>query len=656
MSRRTRRRRAEARYGPEVGTTYLLHFVNPATGQAARYQHAGHYIGWTTDLAARLEAHASGTGARLVEVITRAGLGFTLARTWPQTTRDREDLLKHIGDARRFCPECGVTPRQGPAVVMPERRQPVDEPDRGSARLAGTLPAARAPDGREYEFEDWPELTAGHTAAEAAELTDLLRRGRETAYRAAAATGARTGPASAYIAAFDTALEVDLACQKAGRETLQFHGREPHESVDEWIDRIRQETPRQPQEDHMFRRRAAQARQQLEADQQQQAEADRLFALADELERQAGERPDYRREITRERAARIVRQLAEPLPRDTVVTEPQIACLHPDPDVARRPGPEFRDSAGTMDADRTAQALGRRREDVEAAVREQAARETQLGGWARREAARPAAGGSTELADTELDAEIDRLAEMFPDPSPVKQGAAAAPDYYRSAPGRAEHRTAYRDMFAAASGTGFAHPDADLSYEIDNAEELAAERYYDDLAERHYSELDGPEAEQTQPGPDATRWVPGQDRDDAREMAGEHLGEHAARAADAWRQERRATADEHLAQLAHDEQALGSARQDAQRARAARESATRGAHVAAADMQRSAPGPDLDDPGRRFPLPRVLDPSQASPVRAPVAATLADGTPHADPLLAERGWQAQGGVYVRQPHAQLEAG
>jgi len=45
MSRRTRRRRAEARYGPEVGTTYLLHFVDPATGLPARYKHAGHYIG-----------------------------------------------------------------------------------------------------------------------------------------------------------------------------------------------------------------------------------------------------------------------------------------------------------------------------------------------------------------------------------------------------------------------------------------------------------------------------------------------------------------------------------------------------------------------------------------------------------------------------------
>jgi hypothetical protein len=75
----------------------------------------------------------------------------------------------------------------------------------------------------------------------------------------------------------------------------------------------------------------------------------------------------------------------------------------------------------------------------------------------------------------------------------------ATPDHYRSAPGSTGHRTAYRDMFAVASGTGFAHPDADLSHEIDNAEELAAERYHNDLAERHHRELDGPEAEEADP-------------------------------------------------------------------------------------------------------------------------------------------------------------
>jgi hypothetical protein len=37
-----------------------------------------------------------------------------------------------------------------------------------------------------------------------------------------------------------------------------------------------------------------------------------------------------------------------------------------------------------------------------------------------------------------------------------------------------------------------------------------------------------------------------------------------------------------------------------------------------------------------------------APQLAPVAATLPDGTPHADPFLAGRGWQAQGGIYVRR--------
>jgi hypothetical protein len=37
---------------------------------------------------------------------------------------------------------------------------------------------------------------------------------------------------------------------------------------------------------------------------------------------------------------------------------------------------------------------------------------------------------------------------------------------------------------------------------------------------------------------------------------------------------------------------------------------------------------------------------------APLAADLPDGTPHADPLLAGRGWQAQGGIYARsEPEA-----
>jgi len=65
--------------------------------------------------------------------------------------------------------------------------------------------------------------------------------------------------------------------------------------------------------------------------------------------------------------------------------------------------------------------------------------------------------------------------------------------------------------------------------------------------------------------------------------------------------------------------------------------------------------PEPDDAGR-FPLPRVLDASEASPALAPVAASLPDGTLHADPFLAGRGWQARGGLYIGRAQAQLEAG
>jgi predicted GIY-YIG superfamily endonuclease len=67
-------------------TVYLLHFSEP-------YKHARHYTGWTEDLPARLEAHRNGRGARLMEVIKVAGIGLTLARTWPGT-KNRERQIK----------------------------------------------------------------------------------------------------------------------------------------------------------------------------------------------------------------------------------------------------------------------------------------------------------------------------------------------------------------------------------------------------------------------------------------------------------------------------------------------------------------------------------------------------------------------------------
>jgi predicted GIY-YIG superfamily endonuclease len=86
-----------------LGVVYLLHFDRP-------YRHAGHYTGWTTNLDARLARHILGDGARLIQVIEQAGIGWTLARTWPGT-RNTERALKRQGGASRRCPLCGITPR-----------------------------------------------------------------------------------------------------------------------------------------------------------------------------------------------------------------------------------------------------------------------------------------------------------------------------------------------------------------------------------------------------------------------------------------------------------------------------------------------------------------------------------------------------------------
>jgi hypothetical protein len=503
---------------------YLLHFVDPATGLPARYQHAGHYLGDTDSgrEADRLQEHRDGIGSVLTAAARRAGLDFVIARTWPGGALKARQLKSRSGAS--YCPECnehplpGIKPRRLGAKYLTRRqreaRQRVALAAGQELARSGQHSAAQAegPPVREYDFSDWPALTSQATAAEAAELIATLRRGARAAYQAAT----REWPTpTGYFRAFDTALEVDGAAQRAAHEAVLYHGREPGERAEEWITRARQETPAHHQEDPMLRRHGrAAARDQAQQEARAQAEADALFAEADRLDDLAARPGGYRQAITADRAARIRAQL----------------------------------------------------------------------------------GADLVLGDA------DQLAAV-PDQEPLLAGA----------------------CMSAGCDCAYGHPDRPAGR---------------------------PAA--AQPGwADAARWIPGQERDES-EMAGELLSEYAARAEDAWRRERTATAGERLAELAHDEQALGRARQDAALARAAREAATRSAYAAAADMQRSALGPEPGAAGGRSPLPRVLETSPDAV--APIAAALPDGTPRADPFLAGRGWQAQGGVYVRQPQVQAEPG
>jgi len=111
-----------------LGTVYLLHFDQ-------RYEHAGHYTGFAegSGLLNRLGEHATGRGARLVEVITQAGITFRLARTWPGVTRARERQLKQQGGASRRCPICldqHAIPGQRHDQAAPRRARAV--PTRGT--------------------------------------------------------------------------------------------------------------------------------------------------------------------------------------------------------------------------------------------------------------------------------------------------------------------------------------------------------------------------------------------------------------------------------------------------------------------------------------------------------------------------------------------
>jgi predicted GIY-YIG superfamily endonuclease len=77
---------------------YLLHFERP-------YKHARHYLGATRDLEARLSLHRCGRGARLMAVVTQAGIPWMLARTW-EGDYAQEHALKRRKNSPQLCPQC----------------------------------------------------------------------------------------------------------------------------------------------------------------------------------------------------------------------------------------------------------------------------------------------------------------------------------------------------------------------------------------------------------------------------------------------------------------------------------------------------------------------------------------------------------------------
>ena len=87
---------------------YLLHFDRPISPNHT----SQHYLGYAANersFKARIAHHKAGTShARLLEVAKERGIGFEVARTWPEGDRGLERQLKNRKNAKRLCPCCGA--------------------------------------------------------------------------------------------------------------------------------------------------------------------------------------------------------------------------------------------------------------------------------------------------------------------------------------------------------------------------------------------------------------------------------------------------------------------------------------------------------------------------------------------------------------------
>lgn len=88
------------------GTVYLIHFDTPIGDTANKHGYAQHYIGWSSDLQARINEHKQGQGAKIIAWCVKHAITWHVARTWPNSTRNDERKLKNQKNAKRLCPIC----------------------------------------------------------------------------------------------------------------------------------------------------------------------------------------------------------------------------------------------------------------------------------------------------------------------------------------------------------------------------------------------------------------------------------------------------------------------------------------------------------------------------------------------------------------------
>ncbi len=82
---------------PAIRGCYLVCFDQP-------YFHARHYVGYSDNIAQRLQTHRNGQGSPLLAAALAAGIDWHLVQVWPDADRSFERRLHHRHGSR-LCPE-----------------------------------------------------------------------------------------------------------------------------------------------------------------------------------------------------------------------------------------------------------------------------------------------------------------------------------------------------------------------------------------------------------------------------------------------------------------------------------------------------------------------------------------------------------------------
>lgn len=99
----------------QLGLVYVLCFDRPYLSRKNdQPMEVRHYIGWTHSAAMlrrRLSHHRTGQGARLLDAVARAGIGWTVVAIFRHADRHFERWLHQLAKTNKWCPRCASTHR-----------------------------------------------------------------------------------------------------------------------------------------------------------------------------------------------------------------------------------------------------------------------------------------------------------------------------------------------------------------------------------------------------------------------------------------------------------------------------------------------------------------------------------------------------------------